>query len=145
MYKHILLPTDGSERSNKAVKHGVKLAKALKAKVTGMTSTPTWYDLHAGPGAMAMSSDDYEKEAEAKAAKALATIARAAKQAGVPCATVHVRHPNAWEAIIRTARAKRCDAIVMGSHGRSGMKALVLGSETNKVLAHSKIPVLVHR
>lgn len=145
MYKHILISTDGSKLSEKAVQHGVKLAKALKARVTGMTSTPTWRDLHAGPGAMAVSSDDYEKEAEAKAAKALATIARAAKKARVPYATMHVRHPNAWEAIIRTARAKRCDAIVMGSHGRSGMKALVLGSETNKVLAHTRIPVLVHR
>jgi nucleotide-binding universal stress UspA family protein len=145
MYKHILIATDGSDLSGKAVKHGVKLAKALKARVTGMTSTPTWQDLHAGPGAMAVSSDDYEKEAEARATKVLAAVARAAKKAGVPCATVHVRHPEAWEAIVRTARAKRCDVIVMGSHGRSGMKALVLGSETNKVLAHTRIPVLVHR
>ena len=145
MYKHILLPTDGSELSNRAIKHAVKLAKTLKARITGMTSTPTWHDLYAGPGARMVSSDDYEKEAEANAAKALATIARAAKRARVPCATVHVRHPHAWEAIIRTARIKGCDAIVMASHGRSGMKALVLGSETNKVLAHSRIPVLVHR
>ena len=145
MYKHILIATDGSGLSEKAVKHGVKLAKTLKARITGMTSTPTWLDLHAGPGARMVSSDDYEKETQASAAKALASIARAAKKARVPCATVHVRHPRAWEAIIRTARAKRCDVIVMGSHGRSGMKALVLGSETNQVLAHTRIPVLVHR
>ena len=145
MYKHILLPTDGSELSEKAIKHGIKLAKTLKARITGMTSTPTWHDLYAGPGARMVSSDDHEKDMKANAAKALATIARAAKKARVPCATVHVRHPNAWKAIIRTARVKGCDVIVMGSHGRSGMKALVLGSETNQVLAHTRIPVLVHR
>lgn len=145
MYKHILLPTDGSELSGKAIRHGVKLAKALKARITGMTSTPVWHDLYAGPGARMMAVDDYEREAKAAAAKALATISRAAKKAGVPCATVHVRHPEPWEAIIRTARGRRCDLVVMASHGRGGMKALVLGSETNKVLAHSRIPVLVHR
>lgn len=145
MYKHILLPTDGSDLSEKAVKHGVKFAKSLKAKITGMTSTPTWHDLHAGPGARMVSSDDYEKETSAVAAKALATVTRAAKKARVSCVTIHVWHPRPWEAIIRTARTKGCDLILMGSHGRSGMKALVLGSETNKVLAHSKIPVLVHR
>jgi nucleotide-binding universal stress UspA family protein len=145
MYKHILLPTDGSELSEKAVAQGVKLAKAVKAKVTGMTCTPVWHDLYAGPGARMMSVDDYEREAKAAAARALATVARIAKKAGVRCSTVHVRHPDAWEAIIRTARGKRCDLIVMASHGRSGMKALVLGSETNKVLAHTHIPVLVHR
>lgn len=145
MYKHILLATDGSGSSEKAVKHGVKLAKSLKARITGMTSTPTWHDLYAGPGARMVSSDDFEKDMKANATKALATIARAAKRARVPCATIHVWHPRAWEAIISTARAKGCDVIVMGSHGRSGMKAFVLGSETNKVLAHTRIPVIVHR
>jgi nucleotide-binding universal stress UspA family protein len=145
MYKHILLPTDGSKLSEKAVARGIKLAKAIKAKVTGMTSTPVWRDLYAGPGARMMSVDDYEREAKAAATRALAAVSRAAKKARVPCSTVHVRHPDAWEAIIRTARGKRCDLVVMASHGRGGMKALVLGSETNKVLAHSHIPVLVHR
>ena len=145
MYKHILLPTDGSELSDKAIRHGVKLARALKARVTGMTNTPTWHDLYAGPGARMMSVDDYEREAKAAAQAALSKIARTAKKARVPCSTVHARQADAWEAIVRTARRERCDLIVMASHGRSGMKALVLGSETNKVLAHSRIPVLVHR
>ena len=145
MYRHILLPTDGSELSDKAIRHGVKLARALKARVTGMTNTPVWHDLYAGPGARMMAVDDYEREAKAAAQAALAKIARIAQSARVPCATVHARQRDAWEAIVRTARSKRCDLIVMASHGRGGMKALVLGSETNKVLAHTHIPVLVHR
>jgi nucleotide-binding universal stress UspA family protein len=145
MYKNILLPTDGSELSNRAVRNGIKLAKALKARVTGMTNTPVWRDIYAGAGARMMSVDDYERETKATAGKALATIKRLADKERVRCTTVHARQPDAWEAIIRTARGKGCDLIVMASHGRSGMKAFVLGSETNKVLAHTKIPVLVHR
>ncbi|MBM3580876.1 MAG: universal stress protein [Alphaproteobacteria bacterium] len=145
MYKNILLPTDGSELSNRAVRHGIKLAKALKARVIGMTNTPVWQDIYAGAGARMMSVDDYERETKATAGRALATIKRLADKERVRCATVHARRPDAWKAIIRTARGKGCDLIVMASHGRSGMKAFVLGSETNKVLAHTKIPVLVHR
>jgi len=145
MYKNILLPTDGSDLSEKAVRHGIKLAKMLKARVTGMTNTPVWHDIYAGAGARMMSVDDYERETKATAGRALAAIERLAKKEGVRCMTAHARQPDAWEGIIRTARGKGCDLIVMASHGRSGMKALVLGSETNKVLAHTKIPVLVHR
>ncbi len=79
MYRHILLPTDGSELSEKAIRHGVKLARALKARVTGMTNTPTWHDLYAGPGARMMSVDDNEREAKAAAQAALSKIARNAK------------------------------------------------------------------
>lgn len=145
MYKNILLPTDGSDLSEKAVRHGIKLAKMLKARVTGMTNTPVWHDIYAGAGARMMSVDDYERGTKATAGRALAAIERLAKKEGVRCMTVHARQPDAWEGIIRTARGKGCDLIVMASHGRSGMKAIVLGSETNKVLAHTKIPVLVHR
>lgn len=145
MYKHILVPTDGSKLSQKAVAYGVGLARALGARVTGMISSRAWRDLYPRPRLRMISASGYEREVERDAARALAVVARAAKAARVPCATVHVRHPDPWKAIIRTARAKRCDLIVMASHGHGGMKALLLGSETSKVLAHSKLPVLVHR
>jgi len=79
------------------------------------------------------------------ASKVLGVVADAAKAAGVACETVHVEEERAYEAIIGTARSKNCDLIVMASHGRSGVSAVVLGSETVKVLTHSKIPVLVYR
>jgi nucleotide-binding universal stress UspA family protein len=145
MYKHILVPTDGSKLSRKAVVHGLRLAKALGAEVTGMTSSPTWRDFYPRPRLRMISAADYEREVERDAARSLAVVLRAAKAARVRCATVHARHPDPWRAIIMTARARRCDLIVMASHGHGGMKALLLGSETSKVLAHSKIPVLVHR
>lgn len=145
MYKHILVPTDGSKLSRKAVVHGVRLARALGAEVTGMTSSPTWRDFYPRPRLRMISAADYEREVERDAARSLATVLRAAKAARVRCATVHTRNPDPWSAIIMTARARRCDLIVMASHGHGGMKALLLGSETSKVLAHSKIPVLVHR
>jgi nucleotide-binding universal stress UspA family protein len=88
---------------------------------------------------------EYKKYAEAHAEKVLGTVSAAAKSAGVACGTLHVEHDHIYEAIIDAASARRCDLIVMASHGRRGVSAVVLGSETVKVLTHSKIPVLVYR
>ena len=88
---------------------------------------------------------EYRKHAETHAAKVLSTVSTAANSAGVACDVLHVEHEQVYQAIIDAAEARRCDLIVMASHGRRGVSAVVLGSETVKVLTHSKIPVLVYR
>jgi nucleotide-binding universal stress UspA family protein len=143
MYKNILIPTDGSELSGKAVQHGVALAKAIGAKVTALTVTPLGVTLVMG--VVADTTADYKKRVQEQTAKTLQAVADQAKAQGVACETVQVEHEHPYQAIIDVSKAKGCDLIVMSSHGRHGMAALVLGSETVKVLTHSKIPVLVHR
>jgi nucleotide-binding universal stress UspA family protein len=149
MFKHILIPTDGSRLAAKGIKAGLRLAKALGAKVTGVYVIgpyvpPVYADAAVGyiPG---ITLQDYEKAAKAQAAKALAAIERAAAAAGVRCVTQQVIATHPWQGILKVARARKCDAIAMASHGRSGLGGLILGSETARVLAHSKIPVLVTR
>ena len=145
MYKHILIPTDGSELSEHAILQGVGLAQSMNAKVTGITVSATFHAIAIEPLMVTDTPVQYRKDCEALAAKYLAGIEKAAKTAGVPYEGTHVFHDQPYEAIIDMAANKGCDLIVMASHGRRGMKALVLGSETTKVLTHSKIPVLVLR
>ena len=145
MYKHIMIPTDGSELSENAILKGVALAKSMNAKVTGITISATFRAIAVEPMMVTDTPGQYKKDCEALAAKYLAVIEKAAKTAGVQYEGTHVFHAQPYEAIIGTAASKGCDLIVMASHGRRGMKALVLGSETTKVLTHSKIPVLVYR
>jgi nucleotide-binding universal stress UspA family protein len=145
MYKHIMIPTDGSVLSEAAVKQGVALAKALQAKITGMTVSVNFHTFALDPLMVSDTSEQYQKDCEARASKFLGFIEQTAKGVGVPCAVEHVVADHPYEAIIETAKARECDLIFMASHGRRGMAALVLGSETVKVLTHSKIPVLVCR
>ena len=147
MFKHILIPTDGSKLALKGIKAGVKLAAALGAKVTGVyviaPYTPPMY----GEGSVyipGISVQAYRKATERQAKKALAAVEVEAQTADVPCTTRFVTAERPFEGILKSARA-RCDAIVMASHGRSGLGGLLLGSETTRVLASSKIPVLVIR
>lgn len=149
MFKHLLLPTDGSALAAKGVKIGVRLAKALGARVTGVCVIepylPPMMPEATVLGASALDPRDYEKAAEAHAAKALGRLAREARGAEVRCATQSVTAPQPWQGILKVARGKDCDAIVIASHGRGGLGGLILGSQTARVLAHSKIPVLVIR
>ena len=145
MYKHILIPTDGSELSKKAVDHGIGLAKALNAKVTAVTVSEPFHIFAVEPGMLTDTPDEYEKRIAALAGKYLKAAKDAATAAGVPCDVVHVEHAHPYETVIDTARKRGCDAIVMASHGRRGVSAIVLGSETVKVLTHSTIPVVVVR
>jgi nucleotide-binding universal stress UspA family protein len=145
MYKHILIPTDGSELADKAVHHGVALAKALGAKVTFVTATELFHVYTVDAAAYSRMAPIYKEEAAAYASKTLGAAAATAKAAGVACDTVHVEDGIPYDAIIKTASGKDCDLILMASHGRRGLSAIVLGSETAKVLTHSKIPVLVYR
>lgn len=149
MYKHILIPTDGSDLSKKAIKQGVAFAKSLRAKVTAVTVSPTYHAFfHAFAAEPLMVTDteqEYRKDSAAQAKKILDVAKNAAKIAGIRFEGVHAVNDQPYKAIISTASRKGCDLIFMASHGWKGLSALILGSETNKVLTHSKIPVLVCR
>lgn len=143
MYKSILIPTDGSEFCERAVQHGVGLAKLMSAKVVAVTVTQP---LHTGiPKSLIPANllSTVEAEIVKQANANLAGAEKAAKAAGVPIETVRASRDHPWEAIVQTAKDKGCDLIVMASHGRRGVSAMILGSETQKVLLHSSVPVLV--
>jgi nucleotide-binding universal stress UspA family protein len=143
MYRNILIATDGSDLATRAAKQGVGLAKAVAAKVTAVSVVVPyhWFD----PGMAAAAETAYAEGAKQAASSALDAVADAAKGAGVACETVRVEGEHPYKSIIDTAKSKNCDLIVMASHGRRGVSAVLLGSETVKVLTHSKIPVLVYR
>jgi nucleotide-binding universal stress UspA family protein len=145
MFKHILIPTDGSELSRSAITTGVAVAKACSARVTGITVVVPLADFGVGEFGSVADPEPYSRDSAANAKRALAVVSDAAAQTHVSAETVQLAHDKPWQAIIDTAASKGCDLIVMASHGRRGLDALVLGSETNKVLTHSKIPVLVTR
>jgi nucleotide-binding universal stress UspA family protein len=145
MYKHILIATDGSELAQKAVDQGLAVARALAAKVTAATVTEPWVAVAPGEMAIAFPIEQYEKAAAANAARILAVVAAAAKQAGVACDTLHVKDEFPAEGIIEAAKQRGCDLIVMASHGRRGLTRLLLGSQANRVVTHSTVPVLICR
>jgi nucleotide-binding universal stress UspA family protein len=145
MYKHILLPTDGSELSTQAVRDGIRLAKPLGARVTALHTTPQVYPSEMLGRQMIERSKEYVKQVEEEAARVLGAVEATAREAGVTCKAIHRNSDTPWNEIIKVATEQGCDLIVMASHGRHGVTALVLGSETTKVLTHSKIPVLVCR
>ena len=145
MFKNILIATDGSDLAAKAVEQGIRFAKEISAKITAVTVTEPFHVLSLAPSELEYTPIEYKKHAEIHAEKVLGAISAAAKSAGVVCETLHVEHEQVYQAIIDAASARRCDLIVMASHGRRGVSAVVLGSETVKVLTHSKIPVLVYR
>ena len=143
MYRHILIPTDGSELAEHAVTNGLSLAKSLGAKVTVIIVVEPFDWLGAAqPGAFAEFAKLTE-QIKKHATSVLNRVSAAAKQAGMSCDTVQVDDVRPHQAIIATAADRGCDLIVMASHGRSGLSALVLGSVTSKVLTHTKTPVLV--
>jgi nucleotide-binding universal stress UspA family protein len=147
MYKHILVPTDGSELSQKAVRGAMQMAKALGAQVTGFFATEA-YPLPAFvqyPPWDLIKPDAFRAMQEAKAKAALAYAASEAEAAGVPFKSLVLTSDAPYKAIIDAAQQTACDLIFMASHGRRGSAARVLGSETNKVLVHSSVPVLVWR
>ena len=148
MYKHILVATDGSKLSNKAITTAVRLARSLDAKLTGVYVMPEYVPPVYGEAAIyvpQVSPKRYKELTEKEARKALSVVEIEAEAEGVECTTLHLANNQAYEGILRAARSKKCDLVVMASHGRRGLAALVLGSETNKVLTHSNIPVLVCR
>jgi len=148
MFKHILIPTDGSKLSNEAAEAGVRLAKALGARVTGFfaapPATPIVYKALLPVGYA--TPDEHQKMIEKTARSCLGVIEKAAKAAGVPCETASVTSDFPADAIIAAATKRRCDLVFMASHGRRGLRrSSLLGSETQKVLSNGKLPVLVYR
>ena len=145
MYQHILIPTDGSDLAEHAVTAGLSLAKSVGAKATVMMVIEQWLGSQ-GPFMQPWSFQEvgkYIEQMKEQAASVLNRVENAAKRAGASCHTIQVEDVRPYEAIITTAGDQGCDLIVMASHGRSGLSAVVLGSVTNKVLTHTKIPVLV--
>ena len=149
MYKHILVPTDGSKLSMAAVKTATHLAKELGAKITAVFVTEPFMPPASNeallPRSMGTLQAAHRKASAASAEQALGKVAATAKAAQVSCEGLHVTNDRPWDGIITAAKKEKCDLIVMASHGRKGLVGLLLGSETTKVLTHSKTPVLVCR
>jgi len=147
MYKHILIPTDGSELSDKAIEAGIAFARGMRARVTGFTAVPE-YQMPSEVELMSrhgVSFEQYERDARLQAEAALQKIADLAKAAGVEYDAEFVQSDHPHEAIVRAAQKHGCDLIFMASHGRRGISALLHGSQTQGVLTHSSIPTLVYR
>src|SRR4249920_3361912 len=146
MYRHILIPTDGSKLAEHAVTNGLTLAKSLGAKVSIIVVEEPFDWLSVSETKARQASQEFAKHAEQikkHATSVLNRAADAAKQAGVAYNTIQVENEQPYQAIIAAAKSKGCDLIVMASHGRSGLSGVLLGSVTNKVLTHTKTPVLV--
>jgi nucleotide-binding universal stress UspA family protein len=147
MYKNILVPIDGSPLSRSAAKEAVAFAKDQGAKLVGIYVAPAYQPTVYADFVPAsfVSPKEYDEMAKKTAAKYLSVVEKAAAAAGVACTCPHAMSDRPYEEIIKAAQRYKCDLIFMASHGRSGIARLLLGSQTSKVLAHSKVPVLVHR
>lgn len=145
MFKHLLLPTDGSSPSEGVNRKALQFAKEQQARVTAIHVVPTFHTLTYRTTMLEDTREEFVAECKAQASKFLAEVERAAQEIGVPCRSLMVTHDHPYEAINDTAAQSGCDLIVMASHGRRGMSALLLGSETQKLLTHTAIPVLVVR
>lgn len=144
MYKHILLPTDGSDLSKAAMKHGIALARVIGARVTALVVSTPISSLVVDPGIVSGALDQYKALVVEQTGKYLKNIESNASEAGVDCTALCIEHDKPYEAIVDTAKDQGCDLVVMASHGLRGISA-ILGSETLKVLTHSSVPILVYR
>jgi len=147
VFKHVLLPTDGSKTARKAIRAGIALAKRLGAKVTAYYALDAMPVYSYGDGYLPNAAllKEFDRRAREQGEKYLAEVEKAAKAAGVRCQTYLSKPATAYQGIVAAARSQRCDVIFMASHGRGELGALLLGSVTQKVLAHTKTPVLVYR
>jgi nucleotide-binding universal stress UspA family protein len=145
MFKHILLPTDGSAMSELAIQKGIALAREAGAKISAIHVIPEFHVFAYGPEMVTDTEAQYHQYGAACAGKILGGVQRAADEAGVVCHTLFVASDHPYEAIVKAAQDCGCDLICMASHGRKGVKGVLLGSETQKVLTHTDVPVLVYR
>lgn len=147
MYKHILVPSDGSELSSRAVESAVTLARSLGARITFLYIQPEFPLPLAGEGAMLVpeSREEFAQSTREQAKRILDGAEQVAQKGGIQAATRTSVSDIPYEQIISTAEAEGCDLIFMASHGRRGLAGLLIGSETHKVVTHSSIPVLVFR
>ncbi|MDO8653972.1 MAG: universal stress protein [Undibacterium sp.] len=145
MFKHILIPTDGSEASRSAIQNCIAFAKEIGAKITGLHVIPEFHIFTYQPEMLEDTRQQFAKDAVTQAKKYLNEIEVAAKEAGVNYDIIYMVSDQPYEVIIKIAEDKKCDLITMASHGRKGLKGFLLGSEAQKVLTHSQIPVLIFR
>jgi nucleotide-binding universal stress UspA family protein len=147
MFKHIFVPTDGSPLSQETVKRAISFAQEAGARITFFYAKPEYPVAFYGEGALIdpTTPEKFAKMAEEQGAEILGACSKLAAASGVPCATISKTSDIPYEAIITAADTTGCDLIFMASHGRRGFGGLLLGSETQKVLTHSRIPVLVYR
>ena len=149
MHKKILIPTDGSELSVKAIEHGVAFAREINAAIVFVTVTKPFQSIEREPRLVVDMPKEYKRFVHeyltAESNSYLESAKAVAAKASVACEVFHVQHDHIYQGIIDTAGTTDCDLIIMASHGRRGVSAIILGSETLKVLTHSKIPVLVYR
>ena len=153
MFKHILVPTDGSQHSQDTVRRVVTFAREAGARITAFHAKPAYRAVFIGAGALAdsttpeqfMSPERFDESTELEAQAILGFVETACQEVGVPCDKKTLTNDKPYLAIIQAATECGCDLIFMASHGHGGISALLLGSETNKVLTHTKIPVLVYR
>ena len=147
MFKNILVPIDGSTLANKAIRRAVQLAKEQKARVTGFYVGPAWSPRTNDDSTVFghLSPAQHSEIVRKTAMRHFEPLKKSAAAADVPCKYLYAEGQYPYEKIVKAAEKNRCDLIVMASHGRRGISRLILGSETTKVLAHSKVPVLVER
>jgi len=145
MFRHILLPTDGTEISRDTARRAVAFAKDARAEITAVYVKPVASFDYEGDLLDPSAVDRIGHAAEKKAKEYLGFIKKLCRETGVECQTIASHGDHPYEEIINVARAKKCDLIFMASHGRRGLRSLLLGSETQKVLTHTSIPVLVYR
>ena len=145
MFKTILVPTDGSDRSDKAINTAVDYARNCGASIIGISVAEPYPFSPLAESSMAIDPSLYEENVRTLAEQHVKKISDAATVAGVPCQTATVLSFSPDEEIITAAKTYGCDVIFMASHGRSGISRMFLGSKTQKVLANSTIPVLVLR
>ena len=147
MFKHILVPTDGSILSLRAAKNAVRLAKEHGARITAFYVAPEYHENIVGDYLPAnfVTFPEFQKQIKKTAEKYLAQVKKLAGVGGVACSGAYVTSDSPSRAIIEAAKQKKCDLIFMASHGRRGIAGLLIGSETHKVLTHCKLPVLVYR
>jgi nucleotide-binding universal stress UspA family protein len=148
MFTNILVPTDGGPLSRKATMAAIKLAKQQNGRIVGVHATPAFvpvvYDGMVPPPEL-VSPTEHGKAMARFAAKVLGGVEKMCREGGIPFEGVHVPDEEPYRAVIKVARRKHCDLVLMASHGRRGFTGLLLGSETQKVLTHSKLPVIVVR
>ena len=147
MFKHILVPTDGTVLSLRAAKNAVRFAKAHGASITAFYAAPQYHANIAGDYMPAnfVPLAIFEKQIRKTADKYLGQVKKLAAVGGVACSGMYASGDSPYQEIIKAAKARKCDLIFMASHGRSGIAGLLIGSETSKVLTHCKLPVLVYR
>jgi nucleotide-binding universal stress UspA family protein len=145
MFSNILVPTDGSKLSEKAIKQAVQFAKKIKARITAVHVIPKFHTFTYQMEMLEATAPEYAKSSVEQAQRYLEYVRRVAAAADVDCDAVHVTGDQPYKEIIKVAKKKSCDLILLASHGRRGIEGFLLGSETQKVLTHSDIPVLVYR